>query len=186
MLLCNSDQLGGKSVSTMHKNSRRSFLKNSAMASGAAIVGACTSGDQRLLTQPYTPNFYPTHNERTKGWLRFLWQKSTFPDDWSYTGNEELPWGIGLPRGEINWDYDGSGPHPWWDQYTSAPMLSYPRFDLVDSSYAVMLMADQTPAWREVYSRIMDELATRHTAYWAAIDWNTFIGPSPNRMKYAD
>ena len=55
-------------------------------------------------------------------------------------------------------------------------MLSYPRFDLADSSYGIMLMADQTPAWREVYTRIMDELATRHTTYWAAIDWNTFMG----------
>ena len=45
-------------------------------------------------------------------------------------------------------------------------------------------MADQTPAWREVYTRILDELATRHTAYWAAIDWNTFIGPSPDRQNY--
>lgn len=63
-------------------------------------------------------------------------------------------------------------------------MLSYPRFDLVDSSYGVMMMADQTPAWREVYTRIMDELATRHTSYWAAIDWNSFIGPSPDRQNY--
>ena len=42
------------------------------------------------------------------------------------------------------------------------------------------------PAWREVYTRIMDELATRHTTYWAAIDWNTFIGPSPDRQNYPD
>ena len=47
-----------------------------------------------------------------------------------------------------------------------------------------MMMADQTPAWREAYTRILDELATRHTSYWAAIDWNTFIGPSPDRDKY--
>ncbi|MEQ8952751.1 MAG: hypothetical protein RL120_01360, partial [Gammaproteobacteria bacterium] len=32
--------------------------------------------------------------------------------------------------------------------------------------------------------RILDELATRHTSYWAAIDWNTFIGPSPDRANY--
>jgi len=47
-----------------------------------------------------------------------------------------------------------------------------------------MLMADQTPAWREVYTRILNELANRHTAYWAANDWNTFIGPSPDRQNY--
>ena len=180
----------GAGVDTNLNNSKRNFLKATALAGGAAALTSCatssTAPDTPRITSSQIPSFYPQHNERTRGWLRFLWQKATFPDDWSYTGEEELPWGIGLPRDEINWDYDGKGPHPWWDQYTSAPMLSYPRFDLVDSSYAVMLMADQTPAWREVYTRIMDELATRHTAYWAAIDWNTFIGPSPNRMNYTD
>ena len=166
------------------KSSRRKFLKSTALASGAAALGACTTGNQPLYTQRQTPTFYPKHNERTKGWLRFLWQKATTPDDWSYTGNEELPWGIKIPRGDIDFSDDGVGPNPWWDQYSGAPYLSYPRFDLSDSSYAVLLMADQTPAWREVYTRIMDELATRHTAYWAAIDWNTFIGPSPDRKNY--
>ena len=147
------------------KQTRRNFLKSSAAISGAAALTSCAATNTPVANQSYMPSFYPQHNERTRGWLRFLWQKATFPDDWSYTGEEELPWGIGLPRDEINWDYDGEGPHPWWDHYTGAPMLSYPRFDLVDSSYAVMLMADQTPAWREVYTRIMDELATRHTAY---------------------
>lgn len=177
-------------MNTTVNNSKRNFLKATALAGGAAALTSCatpsTAPSMSSITHSQVPSFYPQHNERTKGWLRFLWQKATFPDDWSYTGEEELPWGIGLPRDEVNWDYDGKGPHPWWDQYSSAPMLSYPRFDLADSSYAVMLMADQTPAWREVYTRIMDELATRHTAYWAAIDWNTFIGPSPNRNNYAD
>ena len=31
-------------------------------------------------------------------------------------------------------------------------MLSYGRFDLADSSYPVLLMADQTPAWRGLYA----------------------------------
>jgi hypothetical protein len=56
--------------------------------------------------------------------LKFVWEKATFPDDWSYTGEEERPWGINLPRGEIDFEYDGKGPHPWWDQYSSAPMLN--------------------------------------------------------------
>ena len=168
---------------------RRDFLKSAAVAGGAVSLGACVNSTQNsatatTATHKYTPSFYPKHNERTKGWLRFIWQKATFQDDWRYTGIEQRPWGINLPRGDIDWKYDGNGPHPWWDQYTAAPMLSYPRFDLADSSYGVMLMADQTPAWREVYARIMDELATRHTAYWAAIDWNTFIGESPDRKNY--
>jgi len=158
-------------------NSRRDFLKSAALIGGGAAVGGCAVTSSNLAS-------HPSHNDRTRGWLRFIWDKATTPDDWGYREDLELPWGITLPRGEINWTEDGVGPHPWWDQYTGAPMLSYPRFDLADTSYGVMLMADQTPAWREVYTRIMDELATRHTSYWAAIDWNTFIGPSPERANY--
>lgn len=169
-----------------HSKSRRIFLKTTALAGGVASLGACATTPTPAggVTQKYTPSFYPKHNERTKGWMRFIWQKATTPDDWGYSEDIERPWGINIPRGEIDWADDGKGPHPWWDQYTAPPMLSYPRFDLADSSYPIMLMADQTPAWREVYTRIMDELATRHTSYWAAIDWNTFIGPSPDRANY--
>lgn len=169
-------------------SSRREFLKNAAVLGGAASLGACTAaqnaGSAAVVTQQNSASLYPRHNERTKGWMRFIWDKATTPDDWGYRAEIEQPWGINMPLGEINWTDDGIGPHPWWDQYTGAPMLSYPRFDLADSSYVVMMMANQTPAWREVYTRIMDELAIRHTSYWAAIDWNTFIGPSPNRANY--
>ena len=119
---------------------------------GAATLGSCTStqdmtssntgqhspvvgSDSSVVRRNNTPSFHPQHNERTKGWLRFLWQKATTPDDWSYQGDEELPWGIKLERGPIDFTDDGKGPHPWWDQYSSAPYLSYPRFDLTDSSY---------------------------------------------------
>lgn len=162
------------------QQSRRSFIKRAAVIGGAATFGA---GGIVAQPGPATPAF-PSHNDRTKGWLRFIWEKATTPDDWGYREKLELPWGIQIPRGEISWNDDGIGPHPWWDQYAAPPMLSYGRFDLADSSYPVLLMADQTPAWREVYTRIMDELASRHTSYWAAIDWNTFIGPSPQRDQY--
>lgn len=175
-------------MATEKTQTRRGFLKSSAVATSAAALASCVATpplvNTAAVSQSQVPSFHPKHNERTKGWLRFLWQKATTPDDWSYTGDEQLPWGIKLPRGPLDFSNDGDGPHPWWDQYSGPPFLSYPRFDLSDSSYAVLLMADQTPAWREVYTRIMDELATRHTAYWAAIDWNTFIGPSPDRQNY--
>ncbi len=146
--------------------SRRIFLKSSAALAGASLFSGCeTAAPPNLANHSQFPTLHPEHNERTRGWLRFLWQKATTADDWSYGGEE---------------------PHPWWDQYTSPPLLSYPRFDLSNSSYALLLMADQTPAWREVYTRILDELATRHTTFWAAIDWNTFIGPSPDRRNYPD
>ncbi len=167
--------------------SRRNFLKGAALVGSAAAVAGCANSGQDstvAVTGREKSSFYPKHNERTKGWLRFIWEKATTADDWSYRGDEELPWGIKLQRGPIDFSVDGKGPHPWWDQYSTAPFLSYPRFDLSDSSYPILLMAEQTPAWREVYTRVMDEMATRHTAYWAAIDWNTFIGPSPDRANY--
>ncbi len=101
-------------------------------------------------------------NERTRGWLRHLWRKATTEDDWS----------------------SGGEPHPWWDQYSLEPMASFPRFDLSESSYALLLMGRKTPAWREVYTRILDELVRRHTTHWAAVDWLTKIGPDPDRANY--
>jgi hypothetical protein len=104
----------------------------------------------------------PELNRRARGWLRFLWRKATTPDDWS-------------ERGE---------PLPWWDRTTSEPVMNFARFDLSESSYAIGIMADRTPAWREVYGQILEELVRRHTTYWAAIDWLTQIGPDPRRGAY--
>jgi len=101
-------------------------------------------------------------NEHTRGWLRHLWRKATTEDDWSKEGN----------------------PHPWWDQYSLEPMLSFPRFDLSESSYALLLMCRKTPAWREVYTRVLDELVRRHTTHWAAVDWLTKLGPDPDHANY--
>jgi len=104
----------------------------------------------------------PTLGPRARGWLKFLWRKATTPDDWTEAGE----------------------PHPWWDRYSSEPVMSFARFDLSESAYAVAVMADLTPAWREVYGRILDELVRRHTTFWAAIDWLTQIGPDPRRGEY--
>ena len=78
-------------------------------------------------------------NERSRGWLRHVWRKATTPDDWSSTGE----------------------PSKWWDQYSTPPMLNFPRFDLSESSYPLALMADITPAWREIYTQILDKLIER-------------------------
>jgi hypothetical protein len=63
-------------------------------------------------------------------------------------------------------------------------MCSFPRFDLAETAYILPVLADRTPAWREVYTRIADELVGRHTSFWAAIDWLTLIGQDPNRHRY--
>jgi hypothetical protein len=101
-------------------------------------------------------------DEQARGWLRHMWDKATTPDDWSSAGE----------------------PHPWWDRDSSPPMCAFPRFDLLESSYALAIMSDVTPAWREVYARIADGLVARHTSFWAAIDWLTLIGPDPRRDSY--
>ncbi len=103
-------------------------------------------------------------SDRSRGWLRHLWRKSMTPDDWSRNGE----------------------PHEWWDRYSIEPMLSFPRFDLSESSYALLMMANRTPAWREVYTKILDKLIERHTTWWAAVDWLSQIGPDPRRAEYPD
>jgi hypothetical protein len=105
---------------------------------------------------------YPGLTARGAGWLRFLWEKATTRDDWSSAGI----------------------PHPWWDRYSAPVVLSYGRFDLSFSAYGLLLMADQTPAWREVYTRIADELTSRYPTYWGAVDWLTQIGDDPKRANY--
>ena len=104
----------------------------------------------------------PRLKPEVRGWVRHLWRKAMTPDDWSRNGK----------------------PHPWWDDKSLAPMLSFARFDLSESSYGLLLLGRKTPAWREVYAKILDELIRRHTTYWAAIDWLTMLGPDPNRANY--
>ncbi|HEV3058738.1 MAG TPA: hypothetical protein VGY48_10840 [Vicinamibacterales bacterium] len=128
-----------------------------AQAAAAAAAAAAPSPLPEAAASPF-----PAMNRRTLGWLRFLWEKAVTQDDWSSNGV----------------------PHPWWDRYTAPVVLSYGRFDLSYSAYGIMLMADQTPAWREVYTRITDEFAKRYPTYWGAIDWLTQIGDDPKRAKY--
>ena len=65
-------------------------------------------------------------------------------------------------------------------------MCAFPRFDLQESTYAIGLMADRTPAWREIYSEILDEIAERSITYWAAVDWLTQFGHDPDRKNYPE
>ena len=139
------------------------------VASGAvALTGGIDSFAPSVLwaQQPDVPSraAFPTLNQRARGWLHFLWDKTTTPDDWSSSGT----------------------PNAWWDRYSAPGVQSYPRFDLQYSSYAMLLMADQTPAWREVYTRVLDGIASRYPTYWGAIDWLTQIGDDPERGKYPD
>ena len=145
--------------------SRRAFVKRFGAAGVAALSPAAAAEAGRPVPQlpAETPrSAHPTLNRRARGWLRFLWEKTTTPDDWSADGV----------------------PHMWWDRYSNPVVTSYGRFDLHDSSYALLLMADETPAWREVYTRIADGLASRYPTYWGAVDWLTQIGDDPRRANY--
>jgi hypothetical protein len=101
---------------------------------------------------------------RNAAWLRYLHRKATTEDNWEREGQ----------------------PASHWDNLSEPPMLCYHRFDLIDSTYAVALMADRTPAWREIYEQVLDELIFRHTGWWAAEDWLTQIGDDPQRANYPD
>jgi hypothetical protein len=150
--------------------SRRGFVKSAAAAAGAAALPshALAQASSAQTVAPAAPlslrnlSQFPGLSPRGAGWLRFLWEKATTRDDWSAAGI----------------------PHPWWDRYTAPVVLSYGRFDLSYSAYGLLLMADQTPAWREVYTRIADELASRYPTHWGAIDWFTQIGDDPKRANY--
>ena len=103
-------------------------------------------------------------SDENLGWLRYLHRKATTTDSWDREGH----------------------PHAHWDNKSDPPMTCYHRFDLIDSTYAIALMADRTPAWREVYEQVLDELIFRHTGWWAAEDWLTQIGDDPDRANYPD
>jgi len=157
-------------MAEVNKLSRRGFVKSVAATAGAAalprvVAGQVTAAQTPAPVAPLSLRNaaqFPGLTPRGAGWLRFLWEKATTRDDWSSAGI----------------------PHPWWDRYTAPVVLSYGRFDLSYSAYGLLLMADQTPAWREVYTRIADELASRYPTYWGAIDWFTQIGDDPKRANY--
>ena len=152
-------------MSPDRRTNRRDFIKGAGLAAGGAAMGAYPAelfAAPRAIPSAQVPSAHPELNDRAVGWLRFLWEKATTQDNWTRWGQ----------------------PHMWWDQYTFPGVLGYPRFDLAYSSYGLIVMADQTPAWREVYTRIADELASRYVTYWGAVDWLTQIGPDPARAEY--
>ena len=147
------------------RRSRRTFMKGLGVVAGAAALPPCPSEaavSMAQIPERTARNGFPELNRRTQGWLRFLWDKATTEDNWGAHGV----------------------PHPWWDRYSSPVVTSYGRFDLHNSSFALLLMADQTPAWREIYTRIADGLVSRYPTYWGAIDWLTQIGDDPKRANY--
>lgn len=104
----------------------------------------------------------PALSHEAAGWLRYLHRKIHLDDDWTRTG----------------------APSPAWDARTSPPTLNWHRFDLTFAAIAVGMMAEITPAWRELYTEILDGLASRMTTYWAWHDWIEQRGEDPARGHY--
>eukprot|EP00658_Telonema_sp_P-2_P084755 TRINITY_DN94_c0_g2_i1.p2 TRINITY_DN94_c0_g2~~TRINITY_DN94_c0_g2_i1.p2 ORF type:complete len:261 (-),score=58.63 TRINITY_DN94_c0_g2_i1:1599-2381(-) len=108
----------------------------------------------------------PGLNPRARGWLRHMQAKTSSQDSLS------------------DWSAEGKGPHPWWDKCTTPPLCSWPRFDLQESSYAIALMADATPAWQEAYATVIDGLISRFISHWGAPDFLNQFGDDPQRKGY--
>jgi len=104
-------------------------------------------------------------SQRARGWLKYLYEKAT---------EETL----------VAWSEEGD-PSLKWDRWSMGPMCSFPRFDLHESAYAVALMADALPAWREPFVRITDELASKYTTHWSAVDFLNQFGNDPHRGEYS-
>jgi hypothetical protein len=96
------------------------------------------------------------------GWLTYLDRKTTFDDSW----------------------FKDDSVHPSWDNMTGAPIGVYHRYDLSYATYALGLMAENTPAWREEYGKVLGYMADRFLEYWAMWDWIENSGPDPNRANY--
>lgn len=76
--------------------------------------------------------------------------------------------------------------HKSWDNFTGDPIDNYYRYDLTFSTFAIALMAEHTPAWREVYTDILDVTLQRFMEYWTLFDWVENSGEDPNRLNYPD
>ena len=105
---------------------------------------------------------YPALSERALGWLHYMHRKVNLADDWSKKGK----------------------PSEAWDDKTAPPTLNWHRFDLTFGSVAISMMAEVTPAWREVYEEILNSLAHRMTTYWAWHDWIEQRAEDPAREAY--
>jgi hypothetical protein len=76
--------------------------------------------------------------------------------------------------------------HISWDNKTGDPIDNYYRYDLTFSAFAIAIMAEHTPAWREAYTVVMDTHLQRFLEYWTFFDWVQNKGEDPDRLNYPD
>lgn len=123
-----------------------------------ALYPAATSSVQDVVPG------YPILSEEAIGWLAYMNRKVEFGGVWS----------------------KDSRPHESWDNLTGPPVGTQHRYDLTYATFALALMADATPAWREAYSKILGFMADRMLEYWSFWDWVENKGQDPNVGNYPE
>lgn len=106
----------------------------------------------------------PYLTDEAIGWLAHLYQKVGFGGTWTKSDR----------------------PHPSWDDRSFSPMGTYPRYDLTWAQWALGLMIDATPAWRDVYGTILGYMGDRFLEYWSLYEWIEHRGDDPSRENYPD
>ena len=105
---------------------------------------------------------YPSLTEEALGQLKLAWRLAHEVDDWTKGGRIS----------------DG------FDRWTGWPYMAKLTYDLTYAIRMLAKMAQQTPAWREVYVDAGDRFAQRMTQYAAWYDWVEQKGLDPNRAQY--
>jgi hypothetical protein len=105
---------------------------------------------------------YPALSDEAVGYLRLSWRRAIEDDDWSKGG--ELSLG--------------------WDRWTCWPYIAKTTYHLTFSMLLMGKMANETPAWREVYTDIARRTVDRSRQYAGWYDWVEQKGLDPNRGSY--
>jgi hypothetical protein len=105
---------------------------------------------------------YPSLSDEAVGNLRLSWRRAMERDDWSKGG--ELSLG--------------------WDRWTCWPYIAKTTYHLTFNMLLLGKMANETPAWREVYSDIALRIVNRARQYAGWYDWVEQKGLDPNRGSY--
>ena len=116
----------------------------------------------RAVPKPRVEPAYPSLSEEALGQLKMAWRLAHVDDDWSKGGTVSDA----------------------WDRWTMWPYMAKFTYDLTYAVRMLGMMAQQTPAWREVYGEAGDLFNQRMTQYVAWYDWVEQKGLDPNRASY--
>ena len=108
----------------------------------------------------------PTLTDEAMGWLAYQHRRATVHSVGKWSKDDAV--------------------HISWDNRTGDPIDNYYRYDLTFSTFAIALMAEHTPAWREAYTDVLDITLQRFVEYWTFFDWVQNSGEDPDRLNYPD